>query len=365
MANNRNIVQLTGQSKPVDVTEPYDPAWVGGKTILITGGASGFGEGFFRKWAANGAIVIIGDINDARGKALVEEVRTATGNQHLHYLHCNVTEWQSQVDFFHSAVQLSPNNAIDAVVANAGIIDTGTPFQLPENLDAEAPPKPNFSCYDVNLLGVMYTSHLAFFYLPRNPRYKNSSPNASGLPSSNTPDRHLLLIGSVASLCPISGLVQYGIAKHGVLGMFRSLRSTSMNQGVRVNMLCPYFIDTPLIAAPGRVLLAGAAIGRPEDVVDAGTRLMADPRIVGRALVVGPKVRLDDDGQLLPEDSKDGKQVSIWEPYAHDFEEVDAFTQRFVQLLNAVEKTRGWVGWASDILGAFAYPLRNLWRERP
>jgi len=135
-----NLVEVTRQSKPVDTKDPYDVAWLEGRTIVITGGASGFVEGFFRKWAESGANVIIGDVNSVRGNALVEEVRKTTGNQNHHYLHCDVSNWQSQVDFFHSAVKLSPHGGIDAVVANAGITDT-QPFQSPRNLDAEEPPK--------------------------------------------------------------------------------------------------------------------------------------------------------------------------------------------------------------------------------
>jgi FlaA1/EpsC-like NDP-sugar epimerase len=54
------MVEEIRQSPPLDTSEPYDAAWIAGKTILITGGASGFGEGFFRKWAEHGANVIIG-----------------------------------------------------------------------------------------------------------------------------------------------------------------------------------------------------------------------------------------------------------------------------------------------------------------
>jgi hypothetical protein len=132
--------------------------------------------------------------------------------------------------------------------------------------------------------------------------------------------------------------------------------------GIRVNMLCPYFIDTPIIPAEGRALLAGSAMGKPEDVVDAGTRLMADSRIIGRALAVGPKVTLDDDWQLVPK-SADNKELAVWEVYADDFEEVDAFVARFVRMLNNVERARGWIGWAYDMAGAFTYPFRSWWRR--
>jgi NAD(P)-dependent dehydrogenase (short-subunit alcohol dehydrogenase family) len=71
----------------------------------------------------------------------------------------------------------------------------------------------------------LYTVHLAMFWLPR-----NLAPA-----SDAQPDRHLLLIGSVASLVPFAGHIQYSIAKHGVLGLFRSLRATSWKDGIRVN----------------------------------------------------------------------------------------------------------------------------------
>lgn len=353
-----NVVDVIRQSPPVDTTSPYDARWVAGKTIVITGGASGFGEGFFRKWAENGANVIIGDVNSARGKALVGEIRRITGSQNHHYLHCDVTNWQSQVDFFRRAAELSPSKGIDSVVANAGITEEPMSFQEPSNLDAPEPSKPNFKTFDVNLLGVLYTTHLAMWYLPRNSR--SQKPNPSINPGPNTPDRHLLLIGSVASIAPIPGQILYAVSKHGVLGLFRSLRSTSFSSGIRVNLLCPYFIDTPLIPTGGRLILAGGAMGKPEDVVDAGTRLMADTRIAGRALVIGPKVRVNGEFDLLPETSEEGHSKAVWEAYADDFIELEAFSARFVRLLNTVELIRGWGGWALDVAKALIYPIRSI-----
>ena len=93
MADRNNLVDIVRQSKPVDTSEPYDVTWVAGKTIVITGGASGFGEGFFRKWADAGANVVIGDVNIKRGERLVEEVRNKTGSKNHHFIHCDVTSW--------------------------------------------------------------------------------------------------------------------------------------------------------------------------------------------------------------------------------------------------------------------------------
>ena len=345
-AKSMGLAGLVAYSPPIDLTQSYNPSWVGGKTILITGGASGFGEGFSRKWAEHGANIIIGDVNKNQGRQLVEELRKTTGHDNHHYLYCDVSSWQSQVDMFRSAVTLSLHGRIDAVVANAGVKDDGT-FEKPQ-IDAEEPPRPNWRCLDVNLIGVLYTAHLAMYYLSRNPQSDPAHPNAD--PSLQARDRHLLLIGSLASLTPAPSQMIYGIAKHGVMGLFRQLRIAPA--GMRVNMICPYFMDTSIIPTIGRLVLAGGGMGKPEDVVEAGTRFVADPRIMGRALAVGPKVRVDEHGELVLKEAANGRQTAIWEVYADDFEETELFTRRIVRLLNQVETARGWVGWAKDVCAA-------------
>ena len=160
----------------------------------------------------------------------------------------------------------------------------------------------------------------------------------------------------------------------------RSLRSTTFEHGVRINLICPYFIDTPIIPTGARLILAGGGTGKPEDVVDAGTRLMADTRIIGRALAIGPKVTVSDDGQLITTKFKNGgNEKAVWECYAEDFEEVgtshfghnhynprctnkhiEAFAARFIKLINAVETARGFGGFLYDVFLAFAYPIRRM-----
>jgi NAD(P)-dependent dehydrogenase (short-subunit alcohol dehydrogenase family) len=194
------------------------------------------------------------------------------------------------VDFFHKAIEFSPTGGIDVVVANAGTTDVHSMFERLHSLDADAPPKPNLLAFNVNLVEALYTIQLTIFYLPRNARPKSvgSSPHIE----AHERDRHLLLIDSMASLSALPGGALYSVFKHSVLGLFRSLRSTTFFNGIRVNMLCPYSMDTPLIPTEARFMPASSAMGNPEDVVEAGTRLMVDTRIVGRALVVGQKSKL-------------------------------------------------------------------------
>ena len=98
----------------------YDTARIKGKTILITGGASGFGAGYGARWAASGANVVLGDINPA-GEEVAAQIRRDTQNENVHFIQLDVTSWQSQVNFFRESVRLSPHGGIDTVVANAGI----------------------------------------------------------------------------------------------------------------------------------------------------------------------------------------------------------------------------------------------------
>ncbi|KAL8755749.1 MAG: hypothetical protein Q9199_003423 [Rusavskia elegans] len=354
---------LIRQSPPFDANHIPDDSWMKDKVVIITGGASGFGLGMFRRWAAAGAVVIVADINVAKGDQLVRDVKKATGNPHLHFIHCDVTDWQSQVRLFRETAKLSPHGGIDTVVANAGIGNTKKSFEEPSDLDLANPPPPDMSILDVNLKGVIYTSYLALWYLPRNPGSSPANPNC--VPIQTNRDRHLVLIGSLAGLMAIPGAALYGASKHAVVGLYRNLRASSLMQGIRVNLICPYFVETPLLTAPTRALLAGGVLGKEEDVVEAATRFAADPRVVGRAVSVGPKLKVKQDvngeWSLVESEDQNAEQRAIWEIYLHDFEDADVFQRRCLAIMNRATEIRGWIGWAQDMVRALAYGLRSLW----
>ena len=356
------LVNEIGQSPPLKFPAVYDESWIEGKTILITGGAGGFGEAFVRRWAKAGACIVFGDVNVQKAQALVREVRSQVGHDNVHFVPCDVTDWAAQVHLFREAIRLSPSKGIDHVIVNAGISDQKVQFQHPVKLDANDPPPPNLNVINITLIGAMYTTHLALFYLARNP---GSSPaSAKSIPAQTKRDRHILLIGSVASLMPIPGQVLYGAAKHGVMGMYRSLRSCSFTRGIRINLVCPYFVNTPLLTASVRgFLLAGAGLGSLEDVVEAATMFTADSSIVGRAVVIGPKLRVSQDDRGLLSLSKESKEEErgIWEIYAHDFEDTDLFSRNIIGLLNRAEEAKGWIGWAADVVGAMGYGFSSWW----
>ncbi|KXH39198.1 short chain dehydrogenase [Colletotrichum nymphaeae SA-01] len=376
-----NLIPVTNLSPPVDTTQPYDASTLAGKTVLITGGALGLGAAFAREWASHGANVIVGDINPSAGEALVAELRAeypkrrgggagegegGKGGSH-HFVTCDVTSWESQVSFFKEGARLSPNGAIDVVVANAGVNEPGANgrFEMPlaSRSDPDAPREPSTKIIDVNITGLSYTTHLALFWLPRNG--SSTGAGAGGSPR----DRCLLLVGSVAGVGHFPGQAPYTMSKHAVTGLFRAMRGTAyMRHRVRMNMVCPYFVSGSQMfpgAAEAALLGGGAGGAQGRDVVDAATRLVADEGVVGRALLVGPEVDAlglieeDEEGETMMVGKKGGK-VAAWDVYAEDYKDCEAFVWRWIRVLNTVEYVRGWTGWIGDVFSILTRPVRGV-----
>ncbi|KAK0716917.1 hypothetical protein B0T26DRAFT_707668 [Lasiosphaeria miniovina] len=276
---------------------------------------------------------------------------------------------------------------IDAVVAAAGIIETNPPlegrtFDMPGDLAADRPPPPWLKVLAVNLTGVSYTAHLALFWLPRNspPKEEEDGPTEGGDEKSTRAqspepvrDRHLLLISSIAGLTPLPGQTEYTVSKHAVMGLFRAMRGNAFRRGIRCNVICPYFVNTPLLPPIALGLLAGGGMTEMEDVVDAATRLVADESIVGRGLVVGPKMYVVDGDEYFKGDSpvvlgaarttaaedkqaaeaRQNEQRATWEIYAHDYEKVEVFVWRYIAMVNRIKAIRGFIGTIKDLYRLF------------
>ncbi|KZZ93326.1 NAD(P)-binding domain protein [Moelleriella libera RCEF 2490] len=327
-------------SAAVDVSQPYDASTLKNKTIVITGGSNGLGAAMVREWASHGASVMVGDLDDAAGEALIAELRakyhvkgTGGGDSKgpsFGYVHCDVTSWEDQRRFFEDAQRLSPTGRLDIVVPNAGIIQPSqsADFEHPGRLDADGKlARPSTKTVDVNITGVLYTVHLGLWYFSQ---------------SRSARDHCILLVGSVASVLPLVGQTHYTLSKHAVCGLFRSLRATAFAQQpgrVRVNMIAPYFVEQSRMFPPvtTTLFLGGSAGGATvEDVTngddDDGTHEGAG--IMGRP-VQGHEGR--------------GHGRAVWDLYAHDHQQVDSFTHRYIALINAVAKIRGVRGFFVDV----------------
>ncbi|EPS36828.1 hypothetical protein H072_9630 [Dactylellina haptotyla CBS 200.50] len=335
------------QTPEVDIKGSWDEASVKNKTFLITGGASGIGAGMAKKLAGLGGTVIIGDLQNAQ--SFVDEVRKSTGNPNIHSVQCDMTNYKSQCDMFRKALELSPKKAIDSVIANAGVNEVGKNFvprpfgqllpypsfqAVPRTKklstvpgQSEDPEEPNLTTMNVNITGVIYTAYLAMQYFRGHPHLSTDAyPNAEH-------DRSIVFIGSIASLYPLTHAPFYNASKHAVLGLFRSLRQTAKPDRVRVNLLCPYWIETPIIPLGAKVLLAGTDYAQMEDVVDIGVRCLGDYSVAGHIFLVLPR--------------STGGVVEIFNDEPKD---LDTFNRNAVYALNKVSAAQSWIEWGKNVV---------------
>jgi len=246
-----------------------------GKVVVITGAANGIGKEAAIRFGSFGAKVVIGDLDAAGAEKTVQEIKAAGGDAVS--LKCNVTVWEDQVAMFELAA--SKYGVVDIVVPNAGVSELGSFDTV--RFSGGVPQKPDLRTIEVNLLGTLYTSHLALHYLPL--KRKSRSLKA------------LILIGSMASWSGIPRGSLYAASKHGVLGLMRSLHPGFAFKDIRIACIHPFFADTAIVPTPVKLLLAGIPLATVPRI--AGAIVYAatnpDPETSGCAWL------LTDDGPLF------------------------------------------------------------------
>ncbi|KAK1275024.1 Momilactone A synthase [Acorus gramineus] len=220
-----------------------------GKVALITGGASGIGECTARLFHAHGAKLVIADIQDDLGKSISDQLG---GPSECLYMHCDVTSEPDVEQAVDAAV--SAFGTLDIMYNNAGRIDVPKPITETSQADFE-------SVVSTNLTGAFLgTKHAARVMVPR----------ARGG-----------CIVSTASVCAVvggTGTHAYTASKHALLGLMKSAAFELGQHGIRVNLVSPYAVATPLAFngfAMGCGNLKGVAL-KAEDVAHAVLYLSSD-----------------------------------------------------------------------------------------
>ena len=195
---------------PLDLTQR-----LAGRVAVITGGASGIGLATARRLAAEGAKIVIGDLDVTTGNAAAKEVGGI-------FVQVDVTD-EAQVDNLFAAAD-EEYGSVDIAFNNAGI-------SPPDDDSIETTELPAWQkVQDVNLKSVYLCCRAALRYMV--PQRSGSIINTASF---------VAVMGSATSQ------ISYTASKGGVLAISRELGVQFARQGIRVNALCPGPVDTPLL----------------------------------------------------------------------------------------------------------------------
>ncbi len=237
-----------------------------GKTALITGGSSGLGAAMATRFVAEGASVVIADIDDAGGEALAAQL-----GEHARYIHLDVTQ---EADW---AAAMDGIAALDCVINNAGITTAGNIEQVTlEQFRHE---------FEIDVVGVF----LGCKYAVAAMKERGGS---------------IINMSSLAGIKATADLVAYNGAKAAVAIMTKSIAAHcgKSGYGIRCNSIHPGVIRTPIldkvlaqVPNPDEVYAGWVAvhpigrIGTPEEIAAIAVYLASDES----GFTTGAEFRID------------------------------------------------------------------------
>ena len=205
------------------------------KVAVITGGISGLGRASALRYAAEGARVVVADINAERGANAAAEM--SAGGASIEFIQVDVTSKESQQALFDDVV--SRYGQVDTVLAAAGVSSSG--YISGEVSEVEADPEERMfhnrmledweKVMAVNATGVMLTNQMAI-------KHMLAKGNAGSIVN----------IASIAGRRPLPGASDYCVSKAAVIMLTQTVATEYSTSNIRVNAIGPGFIETPMTA---------------------------------------------------------------------------------------------------------------------
>jgi NAD(P)-dependent dehydrogenase (short-subunit alcohol dehydrogenase family) len=205
------------------------------KSILVTGAASGIGKAAVLAMVREGAAVTLADILDAEGETLAETVRQAGGR--ARYVHCDVTK----ADQVEAAVAAAVDGfgGLDAAFNNAGV---------------EGEIAPTAECEEANWDRILEVDLKGVWLCLRAEIRQYLKQKGGGA---------IVSTASVAGMVAERGFPAYAAAKGGVIQLSRTAAVEYASHNIRINVICPGLIDTPMAARTLKRMSIGAMVPDP------------------------------------------------------------------------------------------------------
>ena len=243
-----------------------------GKVAIVTGGGSGFGQGIAKRFAEEGAKIVVNDIDDAGGKRVTAEIEKAHGQGSAIYVHGDVASNDDVKALVDACV--ARFGRLDIMVNNAGISHRNMPMlEVPEAMVDKI--------LAVNVKAIWLAARHVVPIFRR---------QGGGVIINNA---------STAGLRPRPGLTVYNASKGAAITMTKSMAVELAPDRIRVNALCPVAGETPLLPtfmgadtpelrAKFRASIPLGRLSTPRDIANAALYLASDEAefITGVALEV-------------------------------------------------------------------------------
>ena len=194
------------------------------KSVIVTGAGSGIGVGIAKRFAAEGALVIVNDLNAKGGAETVAAIQAAGGKALFQLADVTLADgWKTLV-----GAAVREFGGIDCVVNNAGWTHVNRPFAEVTEADFDR-------CYAVNVKSIYWAAQHALAQFRLQGKARGGS---------------LVNIASTAGVRPRPGLTVYNSSKGAVITLSKSMAAEFAPENVRVNCVNPVFNpDTALSAA--------------------------------------------------------------------------------------------------------------------
>jgi len=227
-----------------------------GQIAFVTGGGSGLGAAFARRLAVDGATIIVNDLSPDAAGAVAAEVDGEAA----------VFDVTDSVAFDEAVDKAAERHGrLDIMINNAGIAPPPDSARVQRSIDnqmarmegridAMVPTDNTVELSDadwdrmikVHLYGTFYGTRAAL---------RHMTPARSGA---------IVNISSVLGLRPMAGALHYSAAKAGIIALTKSVGQEVAAFGVRVNAVCPGWVDTPLLAPMDPMMMAGVVMQIPK-----------------------------------------------------------------------------------------------------